>query len=373
MKAINQGNIFTIYSDSLKTYDQLPAQVYNVRFSKQSGFFLESSADLEIKESKVYGVHDTKCQKVLGTFRALNRNLGVILSGDKGIGKSLFAKLLASRAISEGHPVLVVDTYIPGIAAYIESVEQECVIMFDEFDKTFGDVKAEDGMASPQTELLSLFDGLASGKKLFVITCNELRKLNEFLINRPGRFHYHFRFEYPTPAEITEYMKDKLPEEYWEEINPVVSFSRKVKLNYDCLRAIAYELSTGVPFKEAIEDLNIINVDKERYTVVLHYENGMVAYAKNVYMDMFADDEVYAWLMDKKGVDYVRVKFNPQAAQWNEKALGNVVLPDAFSIDYYDYDDSEHDEKALVEAAKASAPAYIMIKREYDRSIHYAV
>lgn len=37
MKAINQGNIFTIYSDSLKTYDQLPAQVYNVRFSKQSG------------------------------------------------------------------------------------------------------------------------------------------------------------------------------------------------------------------------------------------------------------------------------------------------------------------------------------------------
>lgn len=55
MKAISQGDIFTIYSDSLKTYDQLPAQVYNVRFSKQSGFFLEVTAPLEIKEDKLYG------------------------------------------------------------------------------------------------------------------------------------------------------------------------------------------------------------------------------------------------------------------------------------------------------------------------------
>ena len=38
--------------------------------------------------------------------------------------------------------------------------------MFDEFDKTFGNIKAADGMANPQTELLTLFDGLAQGKKV---------------------------------------------------------------------------------------------------------------------------------------------------------------------------------------------------------------
>ena len=373
MRAISQGDIFTIYSDSLKTYEQLPAQVYNVRFDKQRGFFLELSAELEIKESKIYGVHDAKCQKVLNSFAAFNRNLGVILSGDKGIGKSLFAKLLAIKAIGAGYPLLIVDTYIPGIASYLESVEQECVIMFDEFDKTFGDVKAEDGMASPQTELLTLFDGMAMGKKLFVITCNELRKLNEFLVNRPGRFHYHFRFDYPTPAEITEYMQDKLPEGCWGEIQPVISFSRKVKLNYDCLRAIVFELASGLSFKEAISDLNIVNLERDRYSIMLRYENGIVALCKECWIDMFTDDEVSVWLMDKRGYDYVRVTFDPSSAQWSDKVFGNIVMPDAFKLDYYNYDDSDPEEKALVEAAKKTQPAYILIKHEYGKDIHYAV
>lgn len=373
MKAIRQGDVFTIYGNSLKTYDQLPAQVYNVRFSKQSGFFLEVSTSLEINESKIYGVHDAKCQKVLNAFAAFNRNLGVILSGDKGIGKSLFAKLLAIKAISAGYPLLIVDTYVPGIASYIESIEQECVVMFDEFDKTFGDVKAEDGMASPQTELLSLFDGMAMGKKLFVITCNELRKLNEFLVNRPGRFHYHFRFDYPTPDEITEYMQDKLPEEYWGEIRAVVSFSRKVKLNYDCLRAIVFELASGLSFKEAISDLNIINLERDRYSIMLRYENGNVAICKECWMDMFSDDEENVWLMDKRGYDYVRVTFDPSAAQWNDKVYGNVIMPDDFRIDYYNFGEDENYEKELVEAAKKTKPAYLLIKREYGKDIHYAV
>ena len=55
MRAISQGDIFTIYSDSLKTYEQLPAQVYNVRFSKQRGFFLEVSSNGVLPESAEVG------------------------------------------------------------------------------------------------------------------------------------------------------------------------------------------------------------------------------------------------------------------------------------------------------------------------------
>ena len=44
-----------------------------------------------------------------------------------------------------------------------------------------------------------------------------------------------------------------------------MSFSRKIDLNYDCLRAIAFELNTGISFKEAILDLNIVrdNIKRE--------------------------------------------------------------------------------------------------------------
>ena len=180
MRIIKVGNTFRTYDDSLETFDKLPAQNYVVRFQKNSGFFLEKYADIEIKE-KTYGVHMSKVEKVLKAFPKAEKNLGVILSGNKGIGKSLFAKTLAVEATKVGLPVIIVDTYIPGIASFIEEIEQEVMILFDEFDKTFGSIKAADGMADPQTEMLTLFDGLSQGKKMFVITCNDLNSLNSYL------------------------------------------------------------------------------------------------------------------------------------------------------------------------------------------------
>lgn len=43
-------------------------------------------------------------------------------------------------------------------------------ILFDEFDKTFQSNDDQDDQAA----LLSLFDGTAGGKKLFLVTCNKL-------------------------------------------------------------------------------------------------------------------------------------------------------------------------------------------------------
>lgn len=137
MKAISIGSRYEIYDDTLKAYDGLPAQTYTVCFSQMTGFFLKVRPDLVVKEP-VYGVHPEKAEKVLRSFKVFQRNLGVILSGDKGIGKSLFARLLSAKAVEAGYPVIIVDQAFPGIASYIESIEQEVVFLFDEFDKIFG-------------------------------------------------------------------------------------------------------------------------------------------------------------------------------------------------------------------------------------------
>ena len=163
MKAISIGTRYEIYSDSLKAFDALPAKTYTVRFAQMSGFYLEERTDLAVKE-KAYGVHTEKADKVLKSFALFERNMGVILSGDKGIGKSLFARCLCEQAVSAGYPVIIVDQFIPGIATYIESIEQEAVFLFDEFDKTFGDIRAGENEANPQSRLLSLFDGTSEGK-----------------------------------------------------------------------------------------------------------------------------------------------------------------------------------------------------------------
>lgn len=368
MKAISSGNTYEIFDDSLQTFDKLPTQTYIVRFNKNRGFFLEKYIDIKITEDKIYGVHLDKVHKVLHSFENVNRNLGVILSGDKGIGKSLFAKLLAIEAMRKNIPTIVVDTFVPGIASYLESIEQEVMVLFDEFDKTFGEVKQNDGEASPQAHLLSLFDGVSGGKKLFVITCNELKKLNDYLINRPGRFHYHFRFEYPSAQEVCEYLEDKIPEEQYGEIDSVIAFSKKINLNYDCLRAIAFELSMGSKFKDAIKDLNIINMDSERYNVTLYFSNGMTAMAKGVYLDLFnEDDEETLYLCDKSGKNFVDVTFNTSNCQFDTKKLMNIIYPDALQISY----DDNYEE--LVAQAKAAEIEYLAFSRQRDRNIHYAV
>lgn len=155
MKAISIGKRYEIHEDSLKAYDKLPVNTYTVRFDKMSGFYLEARSRLAVTE-KVYGIHPEKADKVLKAFTMFERNLVVILSGSKGIGKSLFARLLSAKAQDAGYPVIIIDQYIPGIAAYIESIEQEVVFLFDEFDKTFGSVCPGANEADPQSALLSM-------------------------------------------------------------------------------------------------------------------------------------------------------------------------------------------------------------------------
>lgn len=369
MKAIEIGNSFRIYDDSLRTHDALPAQTYRVHFEKMSGFSLDLHNDMEINE-KVYGVHDNKLHKVMSAFRDFNRSLGVILSGKKGIGKSLFAKMLCKEAVTNGYPVIIVDTAIPGISAYLESIEQEVVVLFDEFDKVFAPRNQEDSF-NPQTELLSLFDGTASGKKLYVITCNELHKLNDFLINRPGRFHYHFRFEYPTTEEITVYLQDKLSPKYYDEIKSVASFALRVPLNYDCLRAIAFELNAGLPFKEAIQDLNILNVESMNYRAVLYYKDGSFVKNNRVHIDFFDSEFVPDMLLcDSSGREVVLLGFDLASCSIDQTTGTISVSADMIeaTYDYYALD-LPADENPY----KNRPIDRLVITRCSDPSLHYSV
>lgn len=371
MRAINTGNTYRIYDNSMQIYNELPAQSYQVCFSQNTGFFLEKYSDIEIKE-KIYGIHIAKVNKVMNAFHLFNRNLGVILSGDKGIGKSLFSKVLAKTAIEQGYPLIIVNTYIPGIADYINSIEQEVVVLFDEFDKTF----ASGGSGpSPQAEMLTLFDGISMGKKLFVVTCNELRSLNDYLVNRPGRFHYHFRFKYPNSEEIREYLEDKLPESQYKEIDKVISFSHKVNLNYDCLRAIAFELSCGDTFEIAIQDLNILHLTEDRFDLILYFKDGTNV-RMQTYMDMFNDDEVTKEFEDTEtGYDVLYASFVPADNKYDYNRGGCIIEGKDLKIEVQKYlNDKDTPEcKALYDKYINLEPDFMLIRRKRDKNLHYLV
>jgi len=361
MNIINFGDRYEIYSDSLRVFTELPAKTYAVCFNKMSGFSLQSRSDMAVKE-KVYGDHEAKVTKVFRSFSAFDRNLGVLLSGNKGIGKSLFVKMICQKANEVGLPVIIVDAYIPGIASYLESIEQEVVVIFDEFDKTFGDVKRMEGDVDPQTSLLTMFDGVSTGKKLFVITCNEIRKISEFLVNRPGRFHYHFRFNYPSDKEIEEYLKDKLDEQFYDQIPSVISFSKRIGLTYDCLRAIAFEINCGETFKRAIEDLNIVNTEGEQYNLTLYFKDGGTLVCRREYIDMYGWESVYIDFRDKSSKMALEVHFELADCIY-DGFTGNMQI-DGQAVEVSSYYQKEYKDREI---------SRITVVRCGQRSIHYAV
>lgn len=294
MHIVESGKRYRIFNNAITTYAQLPPKTYRVDYDPETRIFsLLEAHDFEIPETKIYGQHLDKVKKVLNSMDKMNRNLGVILSGDKGIGKSLFSKCLGLKARKKGIPVILVNEYHEGIANFLEEIEQTVMILFDEYDKTFDEKKH-----NCQAEMLSLFDGVSAGKKLFVITCNEIQSLSQYLINRPGRFHYHFRFLYPTADEIRDYMEDKLDKQYYDEIENVIAFSVRMNLNYDCLRSIAFELNNGLKFQEAINDLNIIRISQyKNIKIIVEFENQATLSGKikewQLYDNTITDMSIY--------------------------------------------------------------------------------
>jgi hypothetical protein len=227
--------------------------------------------------------------------------------------------------------------------------------------------------------MLSLFDGISQGKKLFVITCNSLHKLNDYLVNRPGRFHYHFRFDYPDREAIIEYLSDRnIPR---EEIEKVISFSCKVQLNYDCLRAIAFELETGDKFEEAIGDLNILNIKEEKYSITIFFKDGSHI-SRPAALDLFDsnfEDTLIYYDIPKTGDELGFLRLNPANIKY-DTTRGAYVLEGNdvhWTLEPYldktlDKDYSEKENEIRKEWREKELD-YVAIRHHIDKNLHYAV
>lgn len=356
MNIVNAGSRYQIYGEDVKTYKRLPLMSFEICFNKMAGFYLSSRSDLAINEEKIYGNHEVKVNKVFNSFKHSDRNLGVILSGQKGIGKSLFARILSHQAIEDGYPVLLANTYMPGIADFISSIEQEVVVIFDEFEKNFAsNVEGRVG-PSPQEEMLSLFDGLDNGKKLFVITCNKVDRLNTYLLNRPGRFHYHFKITYPTEEEIVEYLTDKVDKKYVDGIKDIVNFSRTVNMTYDYLRAIAFELNQGYGVAETLEDLNISQTSNVRFNITITTVNGDVYNTYGASVNLFSNPNTNhqrwydGYALDSKTIRYAltpdSIKIEKGMITADPKKVEVYIDPD----DFWTISNEEKREEAIKKA-----------------------
>lgn len=228
--------------------NSLPVGTYTVGASPR-GFYLKPITSFEI-EGKIYGNTPRQAERILNTFKSRPNATGVLLNGEKGSGKTMLAKLISQQAAAQGMPTLVINTPFTGdgFNTFIQSIDEPCVIVFDEFEKVFD--------ADQQEATLTLLDGVYPTKKLFVLTVNDKFKVNQHMRNRPGRIFYMIDYKGLDKKFIREYCEDRLNAK--EHIETIVRLTMLFDaFNFDMLKALVEEMNryNETP-NQALEMLN---------------------------------------------------------------------------------------------------------------------
>ena len=141
-------NLYRIQTSSFQ--EVLEPGIYKVNKSSIRGLFLTKIHDSFTLPSPLYGRESSFVGKVVKTYQNTSGNLGVILNGLKGTGKTVTAKLICNEL---NLPVIIISEPEDNMVDFINRIEQDAVVFIDEFEKVY------DGW---DASLLPLMDGAMS-------------------------------------------------------------------------------------------------------------------------------------------------------------------------------------------------------------------
>lgn len=296
---------------------KLPPATYNVALSI-FGWFLERTKDVQKDPARIYGNVETRASRVIRTFEersSKDRSTGVLLTGVKGSGKTMLARMISSKMMAKDIPTIIVDNVvnsenIGGFVKFLNLIDVPAVVMFDEFEKNFDN--------DTQSHMLTMFDGLGSGNKLFVLTVNDEYKLNTFMMNRPGRIYYRFDYHGLERNFIDEYLTDTLiDKERIQETGDYIERSFKNNFTFDMLQAAVEEMNRfDIDFKEAVSCLNI-DVENVTYKAIVKKDNEVVFEGK-------IDDLESFHIYDRKAKDHIYFEYSDNFEMYDSKTMSMV-------------------------------------------------
>ena len=251
--------------------ETLTAAIYRVVYCKFEGFYLERQHKKFKVPKKVYGNTTRKAKKIITTFNDRDRSTGILLTGDKGSGKTMLAEVVCNKLISKKIPIIIITERFTGsnFIAFINSLGV-IGLFFDEFGKIYPANNSEYNEESndSQEALLSLMDGGGRQKRLVMLTENQDGDINEYFRSRPGRVYYHFKYGKLGEDTIKEFLGEQ---DLKTEISDyIVDASRKMKaFSFDILQAIVEEYHRYGGGLDGIEEtLNDLNISYDKNTTI---------------------------------------------------------------------------------------------------------
>jgi len=215
---IKEGNKLYL-NDSIESLKKLEAHVYNMG-ADQKGIYLTPLSEGFTFDYKIYGAEIPFINRVVKTWDNSTDNMGILLKGVKGTGKTVTAKLICNKlklpTIIVGHTM---GNFAGALANYLSMVEEDLVVFMDEFEKVFKGSDDDDrSNYGGGEELLTLMDGVQSTvhRRLFLLTTNE-NHINYNLFDRPGRIRYMKEFSDLSLDAINEILDDRLKHTEFKE------------------------------------------------------------------------------------------------------------------------------------------------------------
>lgn len=269
---LRNGNTFRPAAEkALDLHDKLPVGTYTLKQDSFGNFFFENIENFSFN-GKRYGDNIKNTDRIINTFLSRSQSTGVMLAGEKGSGKSLLAKTICIKAYELDIPTLVINEAWSGESfnQLIQSINQPCIVLFDEFEKVYD--------RGDQEKILTLLDGVYPSKKMFILTCNDKYRVDHHMRNRPGRIFYMIDFKGLSPEFITEYCEDNL--ENKTHIDKICKLSSLFsEFNFDMLKALIEEMNR---YDESPQEaMAMLNAKPEfetenRFSVTLEINNCQI-------------------------------------------------------------------------------------------------
>jgi len=250
MKLFNfEGDILVQPVQEGNVIDHIPPAVYKLRITKQ-GLLMTKDRDSFTVPEKCYGRHAFNKKRILEAYRTNPGSTGAILEGLKGSGKSLLAEDVCNNLLKQDVPVFMIDDEIPeAMLRMTIALAGPCVLYFDEFGKVYKEKK--------RTELLTLFSDSGFKKVMFLVTNNEQGELNEYMINRPGRFRFHISY-----SDLDVQAAAELLDDYGIHGEMRVLIQAYIQMNaitFDMLRFIVPIAAASASLTEFRDEVAILN------------------------------------------------------------------------------------------------------------------
>lgn len=290
----NADSFSLVNSKSLNVYDTLPGGNYVIKKTPEGVMYLEMVDEFK-HPKKMYGDTMQRADRIRKTFSLRKNATGVLLSGEKGSGKTLLCRTVCIEAAKQdGIPTIIINAPWAGDSffSFLSAIRQPCIVLFDEFEKVYDTRKNE------QDAILTLLDGVFPSQKLFLLTCNDRAGINHNMINRPGRIFYSLEFKGLDENFIRAYTADNLRnQEYLESVVRVTHvFS---EFNFDMLQALIEEMNRyNENAADALMMLNVSPVhDYAKYKTNVLLGNGRI-----IDNNMTSPSEIRSPMAQKSGI-----------------------------------------------------------------------